>query len=276
MRTTAAAWTLLGVLFLASAAPCRADDADLGLPELEPLVITAPHVKIQQQDLPDPIINATLLRLLQQRADARPTPQDQLDASVGSLVNLTTPTGYKLKTRYTELGFLLTEGLAGVKDQQLTNELERVVRLGTNAQTRAAAMVALAYTKDTRYLSLFQGALVDPSVTVRFGAIEALIILGDQSTRFMISNAASSDLSPTLRIYAAGSMWKEGDINGREILLRYYQDNDWFLRALSTHYLGEYGGADEYIKLFQRLSLETDPTVKTELCAALLRLGRFR
>lgn len=266
---------VLAALVFGGASLCRAQDADLGLPELEPLVITAPHLKIRRQQVPDPIITATLLRLLQQRADARPTPQDQLDASVGSLVNLTTPMGYKLKTRYTELGFLLTEGLAGVKDMQLTNELERVVRQGSNAQTRAAAMVALAYTKDLRYLPLFQGALIDASATVRFGAVEALILLGDNATQFMISNAARGDSSPVLRVYAAGAMWRGGDINGREILLRYYQDNDWFLRALSTHYLGEYGGGDEYVKLFQRLSLETDATVKTELCAALLRLERF-
>jgi len=54
---------------------------------------------------------------------------------------LTTATGFKLKTRYTELGFLLTEGLAGVTDPQLTIELENTVRQGTNPQIRAAALV---------------------------------------------------------------------------------------------------------------------------------------
>ncbi|MDE2039641.1 MAG: HEAT repeat domain-containing protein [Elusimicrobia bacterium] len=239
------------------------------------LVITAPRLKIHAEGL-DPQINATLLRLLQQRMDSRPGALEASDPSLQALNNLTTLTGYGLKTRYTELGFLLTEGLAGVKDYQLAQELENVAKLGSNVQTRAAAMVALAYTHDLQYLSLFQGAGQDPNITVRFGALEALLTLGDPSVQLLVSNIARTDPSIVVQLYAAAADWKMGDIYGREILLRHYQDNDWFVRAMADHYLGELGGGDEYDRLFTQLTGEDNPQAKAELCSALARLQRFK
>ena len=243
--------------------------------EDETLTITAPHSKIKKTGL-DPQINATLLRLLQQRMNARPDTLASSDPSLLSLSKLTTLTGYALKTRYTELGFLLTEGLAGVTDFQLSHELENVAKLGSNVQTRAAAMVSLAYTHDLNYLSLFQGAQQDQNITVRFGALESLLTLGNPATQFQVSNMARTDQSVVIQLYAAAGAWKMGDIFGREILLRHYQDNDWFVRAMATHYLGELGGADEYRRLFSQLNFEQNPQVKAELAAALARLQRFK
>jgi hypothetical protein len=248
---------------------------DLNAFQLEPLVITAPRLKLKRPLAIDPQINQQLLRLLQQRMDARPDSQAALDASIGNLSKLSTVTGYKLKTRYTELGFLLTEGLAGVTDLQLASELEKVARQGTNVQTRAAAMVALAYAHDLRYLPLFQGALLDPSITVRFGALESLIVLGDPAVQFQVGNAARSDASFPLQIYAAAGMWRMGDIYGREILLRLAQHADWLVRAMSIRYLGEMGGPEEYRKILQWLSFETDQMVRAEMCSALLNLQKF-
>lgn len=241
------------------------------LTPLEPLVITAPAAKVPAID---PQIHNHLLRLLQQRMDARPDSLAALDASVGNLNKITTVTGYRLKTRYTELGFLLTEGLAGARDIQLTNELERVVRQGTNVQTRAAAMVALAYTRDLRYLSLFQGALNDPSVTVRLAAVEALTILGTPSVQLLIGNAARADLSPIVQTYAAEQMWRMGDIFGRELLLRLAESPDWFIRAMAVKPLGDLGGADEYRRMQLWLTRETHPSVKVEILSAMMNLRK--
>lgn len=261
---------------LLAAGPARGADSFIpdtpSVLQLEPLVITAPRLKLKKTGL-DPQINAHLLRLLRQRQDARPDSQAALDASVGNLAKLTTLTGYNLKTRYTELGFLLTEGLAGVKDFELASELEKTSRLGTNVQTRAAAMVALAYAKDVRYLSLFQGSLVDPNITVRFGALESLLVLADPSVQFLVGNAARGDASLPLQVYAAAGLWRLGDIYGREILLRFYQHQDWLVRAMATHYLGELGGPEEYRKLMLQLPQETHQAVKAELASALLRLA---
>ena len=252
----------------APALPAMADSF-----QLEPLVVKAHRYK--EQLALDPQINQHLLRLLQQRMDARPDTVAARDASVGNLAKLSTATGYKLKTRYTELGFLLTEGLAGVTDMQLSSELEKAVRLASNLQTRAAAMVALAYTHDLRYLSLFQGAIVDPNITVRFGALESMMLLNDPAVQFPVANAARVDSSLPLQAYAAYGMWRLGDIYGREILLRLGQNQDWLVRAMAVKSLGDLGGEDEYIKILQWFTFETNPMVKAEMCSALLNLQRF-
>lgn len=239
--------------------------------QLDPLVVTAPRVAAQV-DMIDPRINQQLMRLLSQQMDARPDSAAQLDASIGNLNKLTTLTGYNLKTRYTELGFLLTEGLAGSTDYQIQNQLENVVRQGTNVQTRAASLLALAYAKDMRYLTLIQGALVDPNPTLRFAAIESLMVMGDPSVELQLAGAARTDASVPIQIYAAAGMWRMGDIFGREILLRMYQSPDWLTRAMADHYLGEMGGGDDYRRLQQELDGEQDPAVKAEILDALVKL----
>jgi HEAT repeat protein len=268
MRTLALAALLAPA---AAAAPVNANlglDASL-LMELEPITVTAPRL---QKDLIDPRINQHLLRLLQQRMDARPDAVAQLDASIGNLNKLSTLTGFSLKTRYTELGFLLTEGLAGTDDFQLQSELEKAVRLAKNVQTRAAALVALAYTKDLRYLSLIQGALADQSVTVRFAALESLLILGDRAITIQLGGAARNDQSVPVQIYAAAGMWRLGDNFGREILLRFINHQDWFARAMAIHYLGEMGAGIEYARIQRELATEPDPAVRAEMGVALLKL----
>jgi HEAT repeat protein len=253
-------------------APAPAPSGSLSLASfsLEPLTVTAPRVRQQEQI--NPRINAHLLRLLQQRMDARPDTLASGDASLFNLSRLSTLTGYSLKTRYTELGFLLTEGLAGTKDYQLQRELENAARLAKNVQTRAAALVALAYAKDMRYLNLFQGALNDPSVTVRFAALESLLILGDPSVQLLLGGAARNDQSLAVQIYAAAGMWRKGDNFGKEILLRFLDHADWFPRAMAAYYLGELGGGYEYRRMEQYLARETDPSTKAELATALMKL----
>ncbi|MBI2386281.1 MAG: hypothetical protein HYV14_09740 [Elusimicrobia bacterium] len=272
MKTILAAVLLLAPLLAGAAEPLPVNlGADAGmLFSLEPLTITAPRVK--QEDLIDPRINAHLIRLLQQRMDARPDTLASSDASLFNLARLSTLTGYSLKTRYTELGFLLTEGLAGTKDYQLQRELENAARLAKNVQTRAAALVALSYAKDMRHLSLFQGALNDPSVTVRFAALESLLTLGDASIQLQLGGAARNDQSVAVQVYAAAGMWRKGDNFGKEILLRFLDHQDWFARAMAAYYLGEMGGGYEYRRMAQYLERETDPSTKAELATALMKL----
>ena len=66
-----------------------------------------------------------------------------------------------------------------------------------------------------------------------------------------------------------------GDIYGREILLRLGQNQDWLVRAMAVKSLGDLGGEDEYIKILQWFTFETNPMVKAEMCSALLNLQRF-
>ncbi|MDD5628596.1 MAG: HEAT repeat domain-containing protein [Elusimicrobia bacterium] len=256
-------------------APEAHPSVDAAAFQLEPLVIVAHRDKIKDQFAVDPQINAHLIRLLQQRMDARPDSQAALDASIGNLAKLSTATGYKLKTRYTELGFLLTEGLAGVTDMQMDAELERVARQGKNVQTRAAALVALAYTRDMRYLPMFQNATLDTNITVRFGALESLMILRNPAVQMQVGIMARTDASLLAQAYAASDMWHMGDVFGREILLNLAQNQDWLVRSMAVKFLGDFGGAYEYTKILQWFAFESNLMVKAEMCSALLNLQKF-
>jgi len=244
--------------------------------QLEPLVIRAPRTHITG-DMPiDPQINSNLLRLLQKMGE-RPNADQAADANVQQLSQLSTVDGYNLQIRYNQLGFLLTEGLAGTTDFELLTALQHTASSAKNVQIRAAAMVALAYTKDPQYLPIFQQGLnSNNNITVRFGALESLLIMGDPGTQLQISNAAHSDPSPAIQLYAAAGMWKMGDIFGQQILQHNYQAQDWFTRAMAAHYLGELGSGYEYRELLQQLQQESNPQVQAELCSALMRLQKFK
>ena len=244
--------------------------------ELEPIVITAPRLKIPETMIIDPRINIHLLELLERASKRSPDARAGFDAPVEGLNELTTLTGYKLKVRYRELGFLLTEGLVGVNDYQLTRALDRVASGDGNPQTRAAAMVALGYTKDTEHLPLFQQGMQDPNVTVRFGALESMLLLGGPDVESHLTMASRADFSKAVQVLAAAGAWKMGDRSRRQVLVDLSRDLHWFVRAMAVRYLGEHGGQDDYDNLMRQLETEEDLIVKAELCLALLRLQKHR
>lgn len=239
--------------------------------ELAPLVITAPRFKIPANALIDGRINVNLLRLLD-KASTRPTEEQLLDPSIKALNALSSPFGFQLKTRYTELGFLLIEGLAGSADLILRDRILAVARTGTNPQVRAAALVAAAYNRDPADRGLFQEALLSQNITVRFGAVEALQVWGRPEGFADIGNVARLDFSLPLRIYAAGVMQRLGDAGGRDILIRHYTDMDWLARAMAIRYLGEFGTGDDFERIMFNLPRETNNFVLAEMCGALLKL----
>ena len=179
-----------------------------------------------------------------------------------------------MQTRYTQLGFLLTEGLAGAKRLDLQAALQNTAQSATNPQIQASAIVALAYTKDPQFLGIFQQALnPNSNLTARFAAIEALTLLGGDVAHQAVFNAAQSDPELILQIYAANALANFGDATtGKTILLSHYQDPDWLVRAMATHYLGLIGDQNTYQLLFLQLQTETQPVVLAELCSALIRL----
>ena len=246
---------------------------DLGF-MLDPIVITAPRTKLAPQRHIDERVNATLRRLLTQRSEVRPEDLGVTNDASRVFGELATLTGHMLRLRYTELGFLLTEGLAGAKDFSLQNDLERVARSAPNPQLRASAMVALGYTKEERFVPLFTQMLREPDLTVRLGALEALVASGSPSAQFAIADAAQTDASMAVRIMAAGAYWKMGNLSGRELLLGFISHEDWYVRAHAVRYLGELGGSDEYRKLMDLLQTEQNPIVRSELTLALMRLGK--
>ncbi len=240
--------------------------------ELEPLVVTAPRLKIPATALIDGRININLMRLLENKAEARPTVEQLDDPSIKALNALSSPRGFQLKTRYTELGFLLTEGLAGTSDLLLRERILKVARSGTNPQVRAAAMMAIAYDKKPQDRGVFQEALLSQDITVRWGAVEALYAWGQPEALGDIGSVARMDLSPALQVYAASLQLRMGDPAGRDILIRHWIHFDWLVRALAIRYLGEFGTADDFPRLLMNLPQERNNFVRAEFCAALLRL----
>lgn len=209
--------------------------------ELSPLVVTAPRMKIPETLLIDGRINNMLLNLLQTKANARPSAADLTDPSVQLLNSLVSPAGYLLKMRYTELGFLLTEGLAGTPDLVLKNKIIDVARSGTNPQVRAAAMMAISYSRDSGDHGIFQEALLDQNITVRFGAVEALLNWGEPDALTDIANTARLDSSGPLRMFCAQAMLRLGEPSGRDILMRGMDDTDWVVGPWPSDISGSSG-----------------------------------
>jgi hypothetical protein len=106
------------------------------------------------------------------------------------------------------------------------------------------------------------------------------LIQGEAGNQFMIDAPARTDASLVMQTYAAAGLWRMGNVFGREILLRLYQNQDWLTRAMAAHYLGEVAGpsdaGDIYSKLMIQLQNETHPSVKAELVSSLLRLQKIR
>jgi len=244
--------------------------------ELAPLIITAPRMKVPATLLIDGRINNLLLNLLQTKANSRPSAADLQDTSVQLLNSLVSPAGYLLKMRYTELGFLLTEGLAGTADLILKNKIIDVANNGTNPQIRAAAMMAVSYSRDPGDHGIFQQALLDQSITVRFGAIEALLNWGLSDALNDIANTARSDSSGPLRMFSAQAMLRLGDAGGRDVLTRGMDDTDWVIRAMAVRYIGQLGTASDYDTILFNMGNEQNSFVQSEMIGALLRLAPLK
>ena len=241
--------------------------------ELDPLVVTAPRLKIQE-DLVDSRVNYQLLKIVEGKEDMR-ISQDQAVKSMAykDLNYLDTPNGIGLKTRYTVLGFLLTEGLAGTKRFELQDQLMRIAREGKNPDVRSYALIALAYCKDRMHLGLFQDALRrDNSVADRFAAVEALQIWGNRDAVSILTGAAKLDSSPIVKVYATQAIWRLGDPIGRDYLLQFLDHKEWLIRAMAMRYLGELGSGRDYGKLLSYFGLDQKDIVQAEMCSALLRL----
>jgi HEAT repeat protein len=241
--------------------------------ELEPLIVTAPRINVPRH-LVDVRIDNDLVRLLEELAKEPPPEEQVLTAEQEELARLATPTGFALKIRYTDLSIVLTEGLAGTSNYTLIQRLETIARGNPNARARSAALVALGYEPNRRDLSVFQDALRDPNVVVRFAAVEGLSVLGDGPARFLVAGAAQSDASAGLRAFAAQALMAFGDPYGRQLIIRLADDADWSVRAMAAYALGEWGQDEDYFFLLNRMNRESHDFVRAEACLAMLKRSR--
>lgn len=241
--------------------------------ELEPLVVTAPRLRLPSSQFVDVRIDNSLVLLLEKLATEPPPEQQVLDPVLEEVNNLLTPAGFNLKVRYSDLSFLLTEGLAGTRNFTLVQRLEDTARRNPNARVRAAALIALAYDKTRADTFIYRDALRDPQVVVRFAAVEALDVLGGPRTRSLLADAAQGDASRVVRVFAAQALRRSGDPVGREMLVQFTRESDWPLRAMAVHFLGELGETDDYHRILFQLNGETNNFVIAEGCLALMRLS---
>ncbi|MBI5201191.1 MAG: HEAT repeat domain-containing protein [Elusimicrobia bacterium] len=223
--------------------------------DLEPLVVTAPRLKIPPTALIDGRINALLMRLIEERAESFPSQPD-----FGVLAAAASPEAARLRTRYSRLGFILIEGLTGTTDLLLRERLVKVAREAKNARIRAAALVALASDGDAKDRPLLEDALQSKDTAVRLGAIEAFRLWSRRSKAGVdVPHVRSDD---PLGLYLAG-----GSISGA----RWIDDPDWVVRALALR-----SGNFAPDRLISWLSLETNPYLRAELVIALLHPSRRR
>lgn len=242
--------------------------------ELEPLVVTAPRLKFSGQQLVDVRIDNELVNLLEKIATEPPPDVEVVDPALREVNRLVTPEGFGLRIRYSDISFLLTEGLAGTSNLTLVNRLETIAQKSPNSRVRAAALVALGHDKERLDLQAFSDGLRDTSLIVRFGAVEALALQDNPMARSLLAGAAQADTSAAVRVFAAQALARAGDTQGTEILRRGLSDPDWVVRALSTYYMGQEGDVSDFERILSGMERETNDWVTAENCLAVLRLAR--
>lgn len=241
--------------------------------ELEPLVVTAPRLKVSGAQLVPPQIDTELIGLLERLA-LEPVSEFVVDDNVSQLRQLVTPQGYGLYVRYTDINALLAEGLAGTTNLTLVYRLETIAKASRNTSARATAFVALGYDVTRVDLSLFEYALRDPALQIRFGAVEGLAAQRNPMVRGMLAGSAQTDVSPVVRLYAAQALGRRGDAQGVDILRRYLNDQDWAVRALATFFLGQLGDDADFERMLINLDRETEDHVIAENSLAVLRMSQ--
>ncbi len=240
--------------------------------DVEPLVIVPPRLRIPKSLQIAADINNQLLNLIKNRLDAPLDPIQAQDPVLQDLNAMVTPAGFALKVRYSQLSYLVIEGLAGTSDLILRSELENLAR-GTNPLVRATAILALSYNRDPTSLNLIQDGLGDANAIVRFGCMEAIEVGRFKEALPSLYAIATNDPSPALKIYAMQVLARFGDPSGRQMLLTHLIDPDWPARAMTYWYLGRYGQPEDFSLMMARLSVEDNPFVKAEIALGALRLA---
>jgi len=242
--------------------------------ELEPLVVTAPRLRVSGSQLVPAQIDNELVNLLEKIA-TEPLPEEVLlDPVLVEIKKLVTPQGFGLYVRYTDISFLLTEGLAGTSNLTLVNRLETIARSSPNTPVRGSAFVALGHDVSRIDLSLFERSLQDRSLQVRFGVVEGLAAQTNPMARGMLAGAAQTDTSLVVRLFAAQALGRRGDAQGVDLLRRYLTDPDWVIRSLATYFLGQLGDDADFERFLINLTQEQENHVVAENCLAVLRMSR--
>jgi hypothetical protein len=242
-----------------------------------PVDAPAPGTKGKKAEGPvktDAAINNTLIDVLQRLDKEKLDLTTAEGTPLGEILTVGSPIGYKLRTRYLNLGIPVAEGLSRDYDPDLRAKLVEMARWEREPETRSSALIAVARSQDPRDLPILNEALVHLNPAIRFGALEALSVWGNKDKALPLLTAASErDYEPVLRVYAAAAVAKLGDTTGLHRLRAFLDNPSWLVRAMAARYLGEYGTAEDYDILVGRIGREqaNDFTV-AEFCIAALKL----
>ena len=223
----------------------------------------------------DPQITATLVKLAEDRGRFRRDLTNSVPGTPsGDILTVGSPIGFALRNRFLNLGIPLGEAFARGDDPVFRAQLLELSRWDRDGESRAASLIALARTKDLKYLQVFNEALVHLDPAVRFGALEALVIFGHPREAMPLLAAASErDTEPLLRVYAAAGLARMGDAPGLHRLRSFLDNQSWVVRALAAKYLGELGTAEDYDVLLARIDREVgNDFVIAEYCVSALKL----
>jgi len=241
--------------------------------EIEPLIIVPPRLRIPLSLQIAAEINNQLLNLIKNRLSGKLDPLDAEDPMIQDLNAMQTPSGFALKTRYTELSYLVTEGLAGTTDGIMQGELERLASQDPNPLVRASAIISLAYTRDERFIYLIQNGLTHANPIVRFGSMEAIEIGRYQAAIPSLISIANTDPCPAFQVYAMQVMARFGEPAAHNFLISQLTNPDWPARAMAFWYLGRFGEPQDFYAVLARLQVEDNPFVLAEIVIDLLRLA---
>ena len=239
---------------------------------LDPLIINISKMK-EADELLDPRINTYLLDMLKNSMEERFSIQDSNSLSSLDLYKLSSVHGIRLKSRYSILGILISEGLKNIPSSFFRFELQQIVQNSYDGKTvQNFAAISLAHSHDPSYFYLFQRLFDQEKFSNKFAAIESLRILNvDIGNQFVLNIASSTD-SSILQVYAAYAAWMNGKKNGRDILYRFLNHQDSIIKAMAIRYIGELGSIEDYSILLGYLNNFEDSIVQAELCVALLKL----
>lgn len=260
----------------ASARPLRREEPRvLDLFEMEPLTVTAPRLRVSGRHQVDPRIDVRLTGLLEKVA-AEPVDVSVYDDPwlLEIINNLRTPSGFALKMRYTDLRYLLTVGLAGTRNYTLISRLESIYRTTNDSGVKAFALVALGHDPSRMDMSVFRDGLSSDNIQTRFGAVEGLAAQNNPMVKGILADAAQSDSSMVVRLFAAQALGRWGDPQGVDLLRRFLNHEDFVVRFLATYYLGQLGDDGDFERILINLEREKEDAVTAENCLAVLRMSQ--
>lgn len=224
----------------------------------------------------DAQLTAELVQIVEQRDRVKVDLSNVEGTPLGDLLKVGSPIGYQLRNRHLNVGVPITEALARNEDPVFRQKLIELARWDRDNEVRSAALLALAHFQDPSDFRVFNEALIHLDLGVRFGALDSFIVWGDKNKREalpILTAVAEREPEPILRVYASAGLARLGEPSGL-LRLRSFLDNpSWLVRAMAARYLGEYGEAEDYSLLVNRIGRETqNDFVVAEYCISALKL----